>query len=84
VIQSEAMAEVTIRELRNNGAAVIDRVLAGETLTVTRSGTPVAELRPVARRPLSTAALRQRWAQLPPVDPEALRRDIDALIDMSL
>jgi len=37
---------VTIRELRNHGSDVIDRVEAGECLIVTRAGRPVAELRP--------------------------------------
>ena len=41
------MAEVTVRELRNEGGRVIDRVLAGESLLVTRAGEPVAELRPL-------------------------------------
>ena len=79
-----AMAEVTIRELRNHGGDVIDRVTAGETLTVTRSGKPVAELRPLGRQPLSTDVLRERWARLPRVDPDELRRDIDAIVDPSL
>ncbi|HLE85784.1 MAG TPA: type II toxin-antitoxin system prevent-host-death family antitoxin, partial [Thermoanaerobaculia bacterium] len=39
------MSTVTIRELRNRGGDVVERVLAGESLTVTRAGTPVAELR---------------------------------------
>jgi len=39
------MAEVTIRELRNHGGDVVDRVAAGERLIVTRDGRPVAELR---------------------------------------
>ena len=46
---------MTIRELRNHGGAVVDRVLAGEHLVVTRDGTPVAELRPVQRRGLGAA-----------------------------
>ena len=44
------MAEVTIRDLRNHGGDVVDRVAAGERLIVTRDGRPVAELRPVLRR----------------------------------
>ena len=39
------MGTVTIRELLNRGGDVIDRVLAGEHLTITRPGTPVAEPR---------------------------------------
>jgi len=77
------MAEVSIRELRNHGGDVIDRVAAGERITVARSGKPVAELRPL--RPAITAeALIQRWALLPPVDPLGLRADIDSVLDSTL
>lgn len=78
------MSEATIRELRNQGAAVIDRVLAGETITITRDGEPVAELRPLPRRPLSREALQERARTLPPMDPQRLRDDIDAIFDQSI
>lgn len=78
------MAEVTIRELRNHGGEVIDRVTAGETLTVTRNGKPVAELRPLRGRGLSTEELIRRRRGLPHMDPTQLRRDIDEVIDQSL
>ncbi len=73
-----------MRDLRNNGAKVLRRVARGETLIVTSDGTPVAELRPLATKPLSAAALLQRWKHLPPVDAKKLRADIDAILDMSL
>jgi prevent-host-death family protein len=78
------MGTVTIRELRNNGKDVVDRVLAGESLVVTRSGTPVAELRPLARRGVEAGALLDRWRHLPAVDPERFRDDIDAVVDPGL
>ena len=78
------MAEVTIRELRNHGGEVIDRVQAGEHLTVTRSGKPVAELRPLRRRGYDAATLLQRWRGLPAIDPGRLKADIDELIDQTL
>lgn len=78
------MSEVSIRDLRNHGGDVIDRVERGERITITRAGRPVAELRPLARPQLSTEALIERWRHLPPVDPDALRRDIDELIDPRL
>ena len=78
------MSDVTIRELRNHGGDVIDRVLAGERLTVTRAGEPVAELTPVPRRPLRAETLIARWATLAHVDPAGLRADIDALIDPTI
>lgn len=79
-----AMSEVTIRELRNHGGDVVERVIRGETLTVTRSGVPVAELRPVPRPPLKASALLANWRRLPGVDPAALRADLDAVLDPSL
>jgi len=78
------MADVTIRELRNQGGDVIDRVEAGEHLIVTRAGKPVAELRPLARRPARIEVILERWSHLPHVDPAALRADIDALLDPAL
>lgn len=78
------MDKVTVRELRNNGGAVLDRVARGTRLIVTRDGAEVAELRPRSTRGLTAAQLIARRRTLPPVDPEALRRDVDALIDPTL
>ena len=78
------MADVTIRDLRNHGGAVIDRVSRGERVTITRAGRPVAELRPVTRPKLSREALLERWRRLPAVDPVRFRADLDAVLDSSL
>jgi len=75
------MTDVSIRDLRNQGGDVVDRAGRGEPITITRAGKPVAELRPVPRPRLSAEALLARWRQLPPVDPTALRADIDKLLD---
>jgi prevent-host-death family protein len=75
------MREITVRELRNKGRDVLDRVGRGETLTVTRDGRPVAELRPLPRQPAGAAALLEHWRNLPAVDPVRLRADIDAIMD---
>ncbi len=45
------MAEVASRELRNNTRALLDRVEAGESVTITVDGRPVAQLEPISRRP---------------------------------
>jgi len=76
--------EVSIRELRNHGGEVVDRVAAGERLTVTRSGKPVAELRPMGRPGVKAEVLLERWRRLPRLDPEQLREDVDGLLDPSL
>lgn len=78
------MEDVTVRELRHRGGAVVRRVEAGESLTVTRDGDPVAELVPLPRVPLSSGELRRRWSALPSVDPQRLRDDIDATMDHTL
>lgn len=73
-----------MRQLRNQGAAVIDRVLGGERVTITRDGEPVAELLPLRRRPLNRNVVVQQFRALPPLDPNRLRADIDRTIDQSL
>lgn len=78
------MAEVTIRELRNHGGEVMDRVEHGETLTVTRSGVPVGELRPIPRPRLTASTLLERWRLVPSVDLEAFRADVDVVLDSTL
>ena len=44
------MATIASRELRNHTRRVLERVAAGETITVTLDGRPVARLVPVASR----------------------------------
>lgn len=45
------MTRVASRELRNNTRGLLDRVAAGEEVTITVDGRPMAVLRPVGRRP---------------------------------
>ena len=78
------MAEVDIRHLRNHGGEIVDRVAAGEHVTITRGGRAVARLEPLQRPTLSAEALLQRWSRVPRVDPVRLRSDIDAVLDPAL
>lgn len=78
------MDSVTIRDLRNHGGEVLARVARGEVLAVTRDGTEVAELRPRTRRSPTPADLVARRRHLPAVDPDALRRDLDEVLDARL
>jgi len=78
------MSEISIRQLRNHGGDMVDRVAHGERMTVTRCGRPVALLVPLDRDPLSVDVLIERWLRLPAMDLESLRRDIAAVIDSSL
>jgi len=76
-----AESRATVRDLRNHGGDVLDRVAAGERVVVTRDGRPVAELIPLRAAQLGRDALLARWRHLPRVDGAALRRDLDALLD---
>lgn len=78
------MDEVTIRDLRNHGGDVVNRVERGETVIVTRAGVPVGELRPLPRPRLTADSLLLRWRHVPTIDPAAFRADLDAVLDPTL
>lgn len=74
------MTEVAARDLRNNTADVLRRVEAGERVTITSRGRPVAELigvRAVRRRPIPRAELVRRLGAVQ-ADP-GLRDDLAVL-----
>lgn len=75
------MPDVTVRDLRNHGGDVLDRVVHGERVTITRGGRPVAELRPLPSPGLSTRVLIERWSRLPAMDPTRLRQDLETVFD---
>ena len=75
------MGEVSIRELCNRGGEVIERVVRGERLLVTRDGHAVAELQPLGRTAATAAVLVERWSRLPKIDAAKLRADIDEVVD---
>lgn len=75
------------RELRNQNAAIIAAVAAGESFVVTRNGTPVAELRPVMtarRRFVTKSEVAAVAAGSGHIDAVAFRADLDRAIDSSL
>jgi prevent-host-death family protein len=75
--------QITQRELRNDSAAVLREVQAGQTLVITRNGTPVAEIRPLAttRRFVPRAVLGAAGAGPGRIDAGRLREDLDAVAD---
>lgn len=75
-----SMTEIAARELRNHTAEVLRRVEAGEQVTITSRGRPVAELigvRSVRRRPIARAELVRRLGAAQ-ADP-GLRSDLAVL-----
>ena len=78
------MNEVSVRELRNYGGQILNRVESGESMTITRDGTPVAVISPLHQPRLSATALLENWKNVPLINAESFRRDIDQALDMSL
>ncbi len=67
------MATIPQKELRNNVGEVLRRAEAGEQLTITVAGRPVAQLGPVhTRRWVPAAHLADLWSLAPDatLDPE--------------
>lgn len=76
------MRTITQRELRNESAAILRDVQAGQCVIVTRNGTPVAELRPVSpRRFVSRAAVAEAARTMPRIDEARFRADLEAVVD---
>ncbi|WP_308798072.1 type II toxin-antitoxin system Phd/YefM family antitoxin [Agromyces silvae] len=65
------MTTVGIRALKQNASAVVAEAAAGETVTITDRGRPVAQITPIPASPLER--LRAAGAARPPL------RDIRAL-----
>jgi prevent-host-death family protein len=71
--------EVSVRELRNNTADVVAAVRAGESVTLTSHGEPVADIVPHRRR---TRWLPGGWLRAQLLERRAdagLRQDLDRL-----
>lgn len=78
------MKTITQRELRNDCAAILRTVQAGQAVIVTRNGVPVAELRPIQRQCyVPRTAIAEAAARAPRLDPGRFRADLDAFIDQS-
>ena len=79
------MRPITQRELRNDSGAILREVQAGQTIAVTRNGTPVAELRPFPpRRFVPRAALAAAAGSAPRVDARRFLADLDAVVEQGV
>lgn len=73
---------ITQRELRNQSAAVLREVEAGQTLIVSRNGTPIGELRPIGRRRfVPRTVIADAAGRAPRIDADQFRTDLDATVD---
>ena len=77
--------QVTQRELRNDSGEILRAVASGETVIITRNGTPLAELRPLRRRTfVPRAELVLAAAHAPAIDGARFREDVDEVLDQTL
>ena len=75
------------RKLRNENSKVIDAVVAGETFVVTRSGVPMAKLRPIVTTRRTFVPTAQHGALVtagPRIDRDRFKADLDRVVDQSL
>lgn len=73
---------VTVEEIKRDPEAVLHRVVEGETVVVTESGRPIAEIRPIecARRPRPFGLVRGSFVIPEDFDeplPELIIRDFE-------
>ena len=78
------MTEVSIRDLRNHGGEILDSVMRGARVTVTRQGRPIAALVPLTQQGTDTADLLERWGGTPTFDFAGLRADLETILDGSV
>jgi prevent-host-death family protein len=77
--------QINQRDFRNQSAEILREVQAGETLIVTRNGTPVAELRPIhQRRFIPRAVVTNAGARAPRIDYARFVTDLDAVVDQAV
>ena len=65
------MATYNVHEAKTQFSKLLNEVLEGEKVVITRNGTPVAELVPARKRPFPMGAGRND----PHINPEALGKD---------
>ncbi|HST65350.1 MAG TPA: type II toxin-antitoxin system prevent-host-death family antitoxin [Mycobacteriales bacterium] len=75
---------VSQRELRNDSGEILRAVAGGETLIITRNGTPLAELRPLRRRTfVPRAELAVAAVHAPVLDSASFRAEVDDVLDQT-
>lgn len=73
------MREVGIKELKRDASAIVDAVEAGETIVITRRGTPVARMGPVAA-PARVQRLVDQGLMSWPGSPTSVPADVSSLV----
>lgn len=73
---------ISQRELRNDSGRIIRELANGQEFLITRSGIVVGHLEPVTSPALiAIEALRRRRGSAARIDLQAMRADLDAIVD---
>jgi prevent-host-death family protein len=75
---------VSSSDLRNNGGEILDTVMRGESMTVTRHGRAIAELRPLRGPGVRVETLQKAFKHCPRVSHDQLRADVAEFLNLSL
>lgn len=75
---------VGVRDLRNHTASVIDAVRAGERVTLTVNGEPLADITPHSSRTRWLAGEQLRERLVEQSADAALRHELDVLVGQTL
>ena len=75
-----AMSEYTIAEARNSFTKLVDRAVAGEDVTITRRGKPVAKI--VASAPRKGMSIDLQWLERVRVKPSGPNADGTPLVEL--
>jgi antitoxin (DNA-binding transcriptional repressor) of toxin-antitoxin stability system len=76
--------EVSVRNLCRNGREILDAVIRGESMTVTRHGRAIAELRPLRDPGVRIETLQNAFKHCPHVSHDELRTDMAEFLNLSL
>jgi len=73
----------SLREFNVKASELARRAQAGEVITITDRGRPIADLGPhrAGLRFARQHDVERAFANLPPVDPDQFRTDLDAVLD---
>lgn len=75
---------MSVRDLSRNGSAILDAVMRGESMTVTRQGRAIAELRPLRGPGVRIETLQKVFKRCPHVSHDELRADMAEFLNLSL
>ncbi|HZZ89090.1 MAG TPA: type II toxin-antitoxin system prevent-host-death family antitoxin [Caulobacteraceae bacterium] len=73
------MAEYSVAEAKNNLPKLLDRALAGECVTITRRGKPIARIEPIDPEP-QAMSIDVDWLESVRVNPRDPDLDFTAII----